>query len=268
MVATSKESGSRRVKGAATRARSSRHRLSATSSARRSHGEHHHRKVQGGAARAAVFGMSDGLVTNVSLILGVAGAHPSGNLVALVGLAGLVAGACSMAAGEFVSMQAQSELLQQELNFERHEISSRPDQELRELQHLYERRGLAPEEARQLASAMMRDPDMALETHAREELGIDPEDLGSPVQAAVSSFATFALGAVIPLVPWLVTSGGAALVASVVAGALSAMAVGAALSVFTGRPWWRSALRQLLWASAAAAITWSVGRAVGISGLS
>ncbi|HET6795274.1 MAG TPA: VIT1/CCC1 transporter family protein [Acidimicrobiales bacterium] len=232
------------------------------------HADHHHRDVRGGAARAAVFGVSDGLVSNVSLILGVAGAHPSAGVVRLAGLAGLVAGACSMAAGEFVSMRAQSELLQRELEVERREIARHPHSEQRELARIYERRGLDAQAADEMAAHMMRDPDTALETHAREELGIDPRELGSPLQAATASFLAFSLGAVAPLMPWFFTSSTAAVVASVVIGAVMAVLVGLALSAFTGRSPGRTVLRQLVVSSGAAAITYGIGSLVGVSGIS
>ena len=227
--------------------------------------EHHHRDIQGGTARAAVFGVSDGLVSNVSLILGVAGADPGGDVVRLAGLAGLIAGAISMAAGEYVSMQAQRELFQRELDLERRELDRRPHVEQVELAHIYESRGVDPDTARELASQMMRDPDIALETHAREELGINPNSLGSPMAAAVSSFIAFALGAVIPLVPWLFAHGTAATLASLGAAAVAALVVGTVLSRFTGRGRVYSAIRQLLFAVIPAAITFAIGRAVGVS---
>ena len=227
--------------------------------------EHHHRDIQGGAARAAVFGVSDGLVSNVSLILGVAGASPGGGVVRLAGLAGLIAGAISMAAGEYVSMQAQRELFERELDLERRELARRPHVEQVELAHIYESRGVDPDTARELASQMMRDPDMALETHAREELGINPNSLGAPLGAAVSSFFAFALGAVIPLVPWLFGSGTAATLISLAGAAVAATAVGAVLSLFTGRSRFYSALRQLLFAVIPALITFGIGKAVGVS---
>jgi VIT1/CCC1 family predicted Fe2+/Mn2+ transporter len=209
--------------------------------------------------------VSDGLVTNVSLILGIAGAHPAGGVVRLAGVAGLVAGAFSMSAGEYISMRAQTELFERELALEVHEIRTRPEGERRELVRIYESRGVEPEVAGHLASEMMRTPELALETHAREELGINPNALGSPLRAAASSFAAFALGALVPLVPWLVTRGSAAVVASVVAAAVAAVAVGIALAAFTRRPWWWSALRQLGISAAAAAITFGIGSAVGVS---
>ena len=229
--------------------------------------EHHHRNVQGGAARAAVFGISDGLVSNVSLILGVAGADPAPGVVRLAGLAGLVGGAFSMAAGEYVSMKAQSELLERELELERLEIHRRPESERRELAAIYQERGVDAEVADELATHMMRDPDLALETHAREELGIDPDELGSPVKAALSSFLAFAFGALLPLVPWFVSKGTAATVASVVVGAAAAAGIGVALAAFTGRSPARSALRQLAIAALAAGVTFAVGNAVGVGAL-
>lgn len=229
--------------------------------------EHHHRKVQGGAARAAVFGISDGLVSNVSLILGVAGADPAPGVVRLAGLAGLVGGAFSMAAGEYVSMRAQTELLERELDLERREIARRPESERRELAALYRQRGIAPDVADELATELMRDPDLALEIHAREELGIDPNELGSPFLAAGSSFLAFAFGALLPLVPWFVAQGAGATMASVLIGALSALGIGAALAAFTGRPAVRSAVRQLAIAGAAAGVTFAVGNAVGASSI-
>lgn len=228
--------------------------------------EHHHLDVQSGGARAAVFGISDGLVTNVSLILGVAGAHPAGSFVRLAGLAGLVAGAFSMAAGEYVSMQAQRELLQRELDVERKALRQSPDSEHKELTAIYESRGLKPELAKEVAGEMMRDPDLALETHAREELGIDPSNLGSPVQAAASSFVMFALGALLPLLPWLFTSGSTAILVSVGVGAAASLIVGGTLGLFTGRSPLRSALRQLALAALAAGVTYGIGRLVGVSG--
>jgi len=230
------------------------------------HRDEHHRDVQGGGARAAVFGVSDGLVTNVSLILGVAGAHPSSSVVRLTGLAGLVAGAFSMAAGEYVSMQAQRELLERELEVERQALQSSPETERQELTTIYEQRGVEPAMAQELAGEMMRDPETALETHAREELGIDPAQLGSPLQAAGASFATFALGALIPLLPWLFASGSDAILASVVVGALAAAAVGVVIGWLTGRSRVRSASRQLLLAAVAAGVTYGIGRIVGVSG--
>jgi vacuolar iron transporter family protein len=224
----------------------------------------HHRDVQGGAARAAVFGVSDGLLTNVSLILGVAGANPGPGLVRLAGLAGLLAGAFSMAAGEYVSMSAQSELLQHEMDVERRELRDHPRSERHELLTLYQRRGLPRELAEQVADAIMRDPDVALDVHGREELGIDPSQTGNPYAAAASSFLSFSVGAFLPLLPWFFASGNAAVIASVAISAMAALAIGWAVASFTGRSRLRSALRQLGIAVVAAAVTYGIGRAVGV----
>src|ERR1019366_3639360 len=163
---------------------------------------HQHRDIRGGGARAAMFGLSDGLVTNISLVLGIAGASPGGQVVRLVGVAGLVAGAFSIAAGEYLSMTGHRELMERELRVERRSLSQSPEGEANELRVIYERRGIDPSVARDMVHEVMQDPELALETHAREELGINPQHLGSPVQAALSSFVTFAIGAFIPLVPW------------------------------------------------------------------
>jgi VIT1/CCC1 family predicted Fe2+/Mn2+ transporter len=225
--------------------------------------EHHHRNISGGGARAAVFGISDGLVSNVSLILGMAGANASAGSVRLAGIAGLVGGAFSMAAGEYVSMRAQSELMERELDVERRAIQADPEDERRELAALYRSRGVEADMADELSGKMMRDPDLALETHAREELGFTPGETGNPLQAAASSFVMFALGAFIPLLPWLITGGTTATLWSVALGVVASFAVGAALSIFTGRSWLWSASRQLLIATAAAGVTYSIGHLVG-----
>ncbi len=224
---------------------------------------HHHRNLQGGGARAAVFGVSDGLVSNVALILGMAGAHSSASAVRLAGVAGLIAGSFSMAAGEYVSMRAQSELMERELDVERQAIRHDPEDERRELAGIYRSRGLDADMADELSVKMMSDPDLALETHAREELGINPEQTGNPLQASVSSFVMFAVGAFIPLLPWLITSGTKATLWSVVLGAVGAFSVGAALAYFTGRSWLWSASRQLLISGIAAGVTYSVGHLIG-----
>jgi vacuolar iron transporter family protein len=222
-----------------------------------------HRDVQGGVARAAVFGISDGLLTNISLILGVAGASPPAAVVLLAGLAGLVAGAFSMAAGEYVSMAAQSELLQRELEVERREIERHPEAEMHELAAVYRLRGVEEADARRIAEAIMRDPEVALEVHAREELGLRPGKTGSPWQAAGSSFVTFSIGAVIPLLPWFFATGISAALASIVLGAVSVLAVGWTVAIFTGRSRVRAALRQLAFATVAAGVAFGVGHLVG-----
>ncbi|HUS62311.1 MAG TPA: VIT1/CCC1 transporter family protein [Acidimicrobiales bacterium] len=226
--------------------------------------EHHHRDIQGGAARAGIFGVSDGLVSNVALVLGVAGATPAPGIVRLAGLAGLVGGAFSMAAGEFVSMRAQQELLERELDMERTEIHRRPEYERRELAALYRSRGMEADTADSLATEVHRDPQIALETHAREELGIDPTQLGNPTHAAVTSFCAFAFGALVPLAPWFVARGTGAVLASIALGLVTAIAVGVALARFTGRSSYAAAARQLLFTAVPAAVTFAIGSLVGL----
>ncbi len=212
-----------------------------------------------------MFGVSDGLVSNTSLVLGIAGASAASPLVRLAGLAGLLGGAFSMAAGEYISMRAQSELFEREIELERREIERHPRGELSELVHLYENRGMPPALARRVAVEMMSDPDLALATHAREELGIDPASTGNPLQAALASFFTFAVGALIPLLPFFFTEGSTATLTAVALAGAAALAVGTLLSVFTGRSWWQSSLRQLLICAVAGAVTYGIGSAIGVS---
>lgn len=214
--------------------------------------------------RAAVFGVSDGLVSNMGLILGLAGAHPAPAVVRVGGLAGLVAGAISMGAGEYNSMRVQADLLQRELATEARELRRRPGIETMELASMYEDRGLPPDGARALAEAVMRDPEVALEAHAREELGIDPNELGRPVSAAVSSFFSFSVGALVPLVPWFFGSGNGAIVASLILGLLTAIVVGAAIGRSTERSLPMAVTRQVLFTMIPAAITFVIGRALDV----
>ena len=227
--------------------------------------EHRHRDVRGGAARAAVFGISDGLVSNVGLILGVAGADPAPSVVRVAGLAGLVAGAISMAAGEYNSMRVQTELFEREVELERREIRRNPHVERAELEQLYQSRGVTPSASRALAASVMADEELAVRTHAREELGIDPDELGSPVGAAVSSFGAFCVGAVLPLVPWFVAEGAAATLASLVLALVAAVAIGVVIARFTERPWVRVVARQLAFTAVPAALTYTIGSLVGVS---
>ena len=224
---------------------------------------HHHRDVQGGAARAAVFGVSDGLVSNVGLILGVAAAGTDGSNVVVAGVAGLLAGAVSMAAGEYVSVKAEAELVERELAIERQSLAQDPEEETEELASIYMSRGLPEDQARDLAGAVMEDPEVALEVHAREELGVDPDSVGDPVGAASSSFVAFCIGAVLPLLPWFFAEGDSAIIASVVIGLVAAAAVGATLAHFTERSKIRTAVRQVVIAVAAGAITWLIGSLLG-----
>ncbi|QGG95515.1 VIT1/CCC1 transporter family protein [Actinomarinicola tropica] len=229
------------------------------------HYDHHHRSVGSGGPRAAVFGASDGLVSNAALILGVAAADPSASVVRLAGIAGLIAGAVSMAAGEYISMRAQQELFERELAIERRAQQANPALETLELVKIYESRGITSELAHELADAVMSDPKVALEVHAREELGIDPDDLGSPWVAGGWSFVAFAVGALLPLLPWFVGSGGAALAGSIVAGLLGAATLGALVGYFSGRSLPFAAGRQVLITALAAAITYGIGSVVGVS---
>jgi VIT1/CCC1 family predicted Fe2+/Mn2+ transporter len=228
------------------------------------HMVHHHRDVQGGAARAAVFGVSDGLVSNVALILGVAAAASEGSVVLVAGVSGLLAGAASMAAGEYVSVRAQWELIQRELAVERASLADRPRLEIEELAAIYVSRGIDPEQATAMADAVMADPEVALEVHAREELGVDPGvGGGNPLVAAGSSFVAFALGAALPLAPWFVAAGSGATIASVVVGLVATATVGAVLAHFTERSLLRTAGRQMALATAACALTWVIGSVLG-----
>ena len=224
-----------------------------------------HRDVQGGGSRAAVLGAGDGLLTNVSLVLGVAGASAGPGTVRLAGVAGLLAGAFSMAAGELVSVRAQQELTQRELQVERQELADEPEAERRELAGMFRARGLSAEDAEVVSRILSTNDAIALDTHARMELGIDPNASGAAERAAVLSFVAFAVGAVLPLMPWFFTRGLAAVVASVVIGALAALALGALIGAFAGRSVPKTALRQLVVAAVAAGITYGVGHLFGVS---
>ncbi|MHB1536765.1 MAG: VIT1/CCC1 transporter family protein [Acidimicrobiales bacterium] len=224
-----------------------------------------HRDVQGSAARAGVLGAGDGLITNISLVLGVAGANASAATVRLAGIAGLLAGAFSMAAGELVSVQAQDELVQRELQVEKEELRHSPEEERRELAAMYRARGVPAADADVVARILSANDKLALDTHARLELGIDPDAGGSARRASVASFFSFAVGAALPLLPWLFASGGTAVLLSIVIGAGAAMALGALIGFFTGRGLARTACRQLIAAAVAAAITYGVGALVGVS---
>ena len=224
---------------------------------------HRHRNVQGGTVRAAVFGVSDGLVSNVALITGVAAANAGGSSVLVAGVAGLLAGAASMAAGEYVSVKAQAELVERELNLERISIAEKPGLETRELAAIYAQRGIDTAQAMSMAEAVHRDADVALEVHAREELGVDPNEIGNPVAAALSSFASFAIGALVPLIPWFFSDDRIMLVISIVLGLVATAVVGWTVAVFTGKSKVRTAARQVLLGSAACALTWLIGSVLG-----
>ncbi|HVB06093.1 MAG TPA: VIT1/CCC1 transporter family protein [Acidimicrobiales bacterium] len=231
-------------------------------------GGHHadHRELRGGGLRAAIFGVSDGLVSNVSLVLGTSGAHPGGSFIRLAGIAGLLGGSFSMAAGEYVSMRAQREAFEREIEVERRELEIHPAAEEHELQQIYQGRGMSAETAQQAAGDVMADPENALSTHTREELGIDPQNLGSPVQAATASFASFAFGALLPLLPFLTGNGGSgALLVAIALTAVGALATGSVLSLVTERPLVLSALRSLAICAVAGGATYAIGTAIGVS---
>jgi VIT1/CCC1 family predicted Fe2+/Mn2+ transporter len=223
---------------------------------------HQHRDVTGGWLRPAVFGAMDGLVSNFALVAGLAGGSAPSELIVLAGLAGLAAGAFSMAAGEYTSVASQSELARAEIEIERIELARRPRSEQEELARVYMRRGLDPALAREVARQLHRDPEQALRVHAREELGVEPGDLPSPVLAAGSSFGSFAIGAIVPVLPYLF--GASTLLPSLVASLLGLFVCGVLVSAITTRPWWFSGLRQLLLGAAAAGLTYGFGSLVGM----
>jgi VIT1/CCC1 family predicted Fe2+/Mn2+ transporter len=228
--------------------------------------EHRHRNLSsGGNLRAAVFGVNDGLVSNASLILGVAGATGDANVVVLSGVAGLAAGAFAMAAGEYVSVRSQRELFEHQISLERDELKQYPEAEAQELALIYAAKGLPQREATKLAKQIVADPEQALDTLAREELGLNPSELGSPLGAAASSFLSFAAGAALPLVPFLLATGSRALAGSVAVACVALFAIGATLSLFTGRSAWFSGGRMLLLGALAGAITYAIGRLFGVA---
>jgi VIT1/CCC1 family predicted Fe2+/Mn2+ transporter len=222
---------------------------------------HTHRDVNGGWLRPAVFGAMDGLVSNLALISGVAGGDVAPHALVITGLAGLAAGAFSMAAGEYTSVASQRELVQAELAVEELELRRNPEDELAELAAMYEARGVEPGLALEVARQLSSDPARALETHAREELGVDPEDLPSPLVAAGSSFASFAVGALLPVLPYLLGAG--SLLPSVGLALAGLFACGAAVARVTARSWWFGGLRQLLLGGAAAGVTFVLGGLFG-----
>src|SRR5580700_6022764 len=222
---------------------------------------HHHRDVSGGWLRPAVFGAMDGLVTNVSLIAGVGGGGASAHVIILTGLAGLAAGAGSMAAGEYVSVSSQNELIQAEVDKERLELEHNAVAEQAELAGMLRARGVSAATARQAAAEISAHPEKALAVHALEELGINPGDLPSPVVAAGASLASFAIGALIPLLPYLF--GLHLLWFALGLAAVAAVFGGGMVSRLTDRPFWRGALRQLVLGAVAAGITYLIGMAVG-----
>jgi len=228
-------------------------------------GEPWHRGDRSGSTRAAVFGISDGLVSNTALVMGFAGAAPDNRTILFAGVAGLLAGAFSMAAGEYVSVASQRDLFRREIEMEASELRDKPEEEQKELELIYRAKGLDREYAARVAEKIMSDPKTALDTLAREELGLDPDALGNPVKVALSSFVAFAIGASVVVIPYLFTSGTTALVIAITMSLLAMVIVGGVVGRLSGRGVVFSAMRQVLWGSGAALVTYLVGRAVGIS---
>ncbi len=223
-----------------------------------------HRGLAGGNLRAAVFGVNDGLISNTSLIMGVAGAAVAPEIIVTTGVAGLLAGALSMAAGEFVSVSSQRELFEYQMALEREELEQYPEEEAEELALIYAARGMDLTDAREWSRTLMRDAELALDVLAREELGLDPNQLGSPTGAAVFSFLSFAAGAVLPLVPFLLVSQDTALPLAAALAGLALFAVGACISLFTGRRAFRGGVRMLLIGAIAGSITYAIGALLGV----
>lgn len=225
-----------------------------------------HRAGQSGTLRAVIFGVSDGLVSNTSLVMGVAGAA-SGDpkFILLAGISGLLAGSFSMAAGEYISMQSQRELFERQIHLEREELKAMPEEEEAELARIYRRKGFTVEEAKVISHRLFANPEQALDTLVREELGLDPDELGSPWRAAFGSLAAFATGAVIPVVPFLFGGGFAVFAASILLSLAAMFGVGGAVSLLTGRSFVVSGLRQVGIGVLAATVTFLIGRVIGVS---
>lgn len=228
--------------------------------------ESRHKSVGGNALRAAVLGGNDGLVSNFSLIMGIAGATAGGSEVLLAGVAGLLAGALSMALGEWISVKSSQELHENQMQLEMDELETNPEGEERELSLLYLAKGIPEAQAKQMASDLMKDKKVAHAVLVKEELGINPEELkGSAMEAAIYSFILFAIGAVIPVIPFMFTRGTPAIFMSVAASATGLFLIGASITLFTGRSVWFSGFRQVLFGLIAAAITFGIGKVIGVS---
>ena len=225
-----------------------------------------HRSGRSGTLRAIIFGVSDGLVSNLALVMGVAGAaREQGSFILLAGVAGLLAGAFSMAAGEYISMQSQRELFERQIALERAELEAMPEEEEAEMAALYRAKGFPPDEAKAIAHRLFENPERALEQLIREELGLDPDELGSPYGAAGGSFVAFALGAIVPVVPYLFGGGVVAFALSIGLSLVALFAVGAGVSLLTGRGVLFSGARQVGIGAAAAIVTFVVGSVIGVS---
>lgn len=227
-------------------------------------GERWHRSGRSGTLRATIFGVSDGLTSNLSLVMGVAGASGQSGFILLAGIAGLLGGAFSMATGEYISMQSQRELFERQIALEQAELEAMPEEEQKELAALYMAKGFTRDEADTIAARMFEDPNTALDSLVREELGLDPDELGSPLGAASGSFLAFGLGALVPVLPYLFGSGTTAFVLSLVLSLGALFLVGAGVSLLTGRSLLFSGFRQMGLGAAAAAVTFVVGRIIGV----
>jgi vacuolar iron transporter family protein len=223
--------------------------------------EHHHADVSGGWLRAAVFGAMDGLVTNIALIAGVGGGGLAPRTIVLTGVAGLVAGAISMGLGEYTSVRTQTEQVQAEVAKERRELERNPEVEQAELAQAWIDRGLPADLAHEVSKAVHTNTDEALRLHAQEELGVDPDEQPSPWTAAISSFVCFSIGALVPLLPYIL--GAQTLWPALIAGGVGLFVAGATVARFTHRRWWTSGLRQLLLGAAAAGATYLIGMLIG-----
>jgi len=225
--------------------------------------EGRHRSFSGNAIRASVLGANDGLVSNLSLVMGVAGASTNNAVVAIAGVAGLLAGSISMALGEWISVRSSREAYERQISIEADELREFPEEEREELTLIYQSKGLSRGEAEVAADRVLADPQLALDTLVREELRVSSEDLGSPFVAAFSSFILFALGAILPVIPWLITSGSSALISSIVLGAFGLFILGASVTLWTGLNAVYSGLRMLVFGLAASGITYAIGFALG-----
>ena len=226
-------------------------------------GEKWHRADTSGKWRAAIFGISDGLVSNTALVMGFAGSGIDRSVVLFAGIAGLLAGAFSMAAGEYVSMASQRDLFRREIDLEARELAEKPEEEQRELELIYRAKGLDRETAKATAARIMSDPETALDTLVREELGLNPDELGSPIKAALFSFIAFAIGAFVVVVPYLFTGGNLALVIAIALAGMAMLIVGGAVGRYSGRGIVHGAMRQLIVGTIAAGVTFAIGRLIG-----
>jgi len=224
-----------------------------------------HRALAGGSARAGVFGLSDGLVTNVSLIIGFAASGVDASYVRLAGIASAVAGAVSMGAGEWVSVKSQNDLVRREMALELRELKRNASAETSELAGMYRSHGMSSKQAETAAAEVMKDPERAVMVHAREEFGLDPAQLPNPLQVAAVSIVTFLVGAMLPVIPWLSGSGNTARVASVAIGVIAAAILGALIAKQSERPWWMGSARQIVITVLAVSVTYVIGSVVGVS---